>query len=125
MAKGPAGRGRAGRRGGRWPGGDRPASARAGGPRPGGGELNGLAEYAKARIAETEASAPHPIALERSIEAGGQVVGVVLLLESGSENGEVPVLVDCDEVLAPRRRRWPRWRSSTPATTLSERCEGA
>lgn len=88
------------------------AAAEAGGPvaivlpprglaarAPGGGELNGLAEYAKARIAETEASAPHPIALERSIEAGGQVVGVVLLLESDSENGEVPVLVDCDEVL--------------------------
>ncbi len=88
------------------------AAAEAGGPvaivlpprglaarAPGGGELNGLAEYAKARIAETEASAPHPIALERSIEAGGQVVGVVLLLESDSENGDVPVLVDCDEVL--------------------------
>jgi PucR family transcriptional regulator, purine catabolism regulatory protein len=88
------------------------AAAEAGGPvaivlpprglaarAPGGGELNGLAEYAKARIAETEASAPHPIALERSIEAGGQVVGVVLLLESDSEDGEVPVLVDCDEVL--------------------------
>jgi sugar diacid utilization regulator len=88
------------------------AAAEAGGPvaivlpprglaarAPGGGELNGLAEYAKARIAETEASAPHPIALERSIEAGGQVVGVVLLLESDSENDEVPVLVDCDEVL--------------------------
>ena len=87
------------------------AAAEAGGPvaivlpprglaarAPGGGELNGLAEYAKARIAETEASAPHPIALERSIEAGGQVVGVVLLLEADSENGEVPVLVDCDEV---------------------------
>ena len=88
------------------------AAAEAGGPvaivlpprglaarAPDGGELNGLAEYAKARIAETEASAPHPIALERSIEAGGQVVGVVLLLESDSENGEFPVLVDCDEVL--------------------------
>jgi PucR family transcriptional regulator, purine catabolism regulatory protein len=88
------------------------AAAEAGGPvaivlparglaarAPGGGELNGLAGYAKARIAETEASPPHPIALERSIEAGGQVVGVVLLLESDSENGEIPVLVDCDEVL--------------------------
>jgi sugar diacid utilization regulator len=88
------------------------AAAEAGGPvaivlpprglaarAPGGGELTGLAEYAKARIAETEASAPHPIALERSIEAGGQVVGVVLLLESDSEYGEVPMLIDCDEVL--------------------------
>src|SRR3954471_16711121 len=48
---------------------------------PGGGELNGLAEYAKARVAETEATTQHPIALERSIEAGGRIVGVVLLLE--------------------------------------------
>src|SRR3954463_8475612 len=59
------------------------AAAEAGGPvaivlpprglgaRTGGGELNGLAEYAKARVAETEAATPHPIALERSIEAGG------------------------------------------------------
>jgi sugar diacid utilization regulator len=63
------------------------------------GELNGLAEYAKARVAETGATAPDPIALERSIEAGGQIVGVVLLLEEGSENGEEPVLVDREEVL--------------------------
>ena len=50
--------------------------------------MNGLAEYAKARVAETEARAPSPIALERAIEAGGQIVGVVLLLESESEDGE-------------------------------------
>src|SRR5262245_35132998 len=50
---------------------------------PGGGELNGVAEYAKARVAETEATATEPIALERPIEAGGQIVGVVLLLEEG------------------------------------------
>jgi sugar diacid utilization regulator len=86
------------------------AAAEAGGPvaivlplrglaarAPGGGELNGLAEYAKARLAETDASAPDAIALERAIEAGGQVVGVVLLLEGASEGGEVPV--DRDEVL--------------------------
>jgi sugar diacid utilization regulator len=69
-------------------------SARA----PGGGELNGLAEYAKARVAETAAATPELIALERSIEAGGRVVGVVLLLESEAADGE-PVLVDRDEVL--------------------------
>jgi sugar diacid utilization regulator len=66
---------------------------------PGGGELNGLSEYAKARVAETDASAPDPIALERSIEAGGQIVGVVLLLEDGSRETEEAVLVDREEVL--------------------------
>jgi len=67
---------------------------------PGGGELNGLVEYAKARVAETQATTPDPVALERSIEAGGQIVGVVLLLEGGSEEGhEQPVLVDREEVL--------------------------
>jgi sugar diacid utilization regulator len=67
---------------------------------PGGGELNGLAEYAKARVAETKASSPHPIALERDIEAGGQIVGVVLLLENDPADGpEPPLLVDREEVL--------------------------
>jgi hypothetical protein len=88
------------------------AAAEAGGPvaivlpprglaarAPGGGELNGLAEYAKARVAEIDATAPDRIALERSIEAGGRIVGVVLLLESELEDGESPVLVDRDEVL--------------------------
>jgi sugar diacid utilization regulator len=87
------------------------AAAEAGGPvaivlpprglaarAPGGGELNGLAEYAKARVAETDAAAPDLIELERSIEAGGRIVGVVLLLESESADGEA-VLVDRDEVL--------------------------
>jgi sugar diacid utilization regulator len=87
------------------------AAAEAGGPvaivlpprglaarAPGGGELNGLAEYAKARVAETDAPAPDLIELERSIEAGGRIVGVVLLLESESADGEA-VLVDRDEVL--------------------------
>jgi sugar diacid utilization regulator len=64
------------------------------------GELNGLAEYAKARVANAKATAPDPISLERSIEAGGQTVGVVLLLEEPSENtDEVAVLVDREEVL--------------------------
>jgi sugar diacid utilization regulator len=66
---------------------------------PDGGELNGLAEYAKARVAETAASAPDPIVLERSIEAGGQIVGVVLLLNEAAGDGDEPVLIDRDEVL--------------------------
>jgi sugar diacid utilization regulator len=66
---------------------------------PDGGELNGLAEYAKARVAATRATAPDPIAMERSIEAGGQIVGVVLLLDQRSGNGGQPVLVDREEVL--------------------------
>jgi sugar diacid utilization regulator len=87
------------------------AAAEAGGPvaivlptrglaarAPGGGELNGLAEYAKARVAETEASAPE-IALERPIEAGGRIVGVVLLLDADEVEGEQPILVDREEVL--------------------------
>jgi sugar diacid utilization regulator len=88
------------------------AAAEAGGPvaivlpprglaarAPSGGELNGLAEYAKARVANTKATAPDPIALERSIEAGGQTVGVVLLLEEPSNTLEAAVLVDREEVL--------------------------
>jgi sugar diacid utilization regulator len=88
------------------------AAAEAGGPvaivvpprglaarAPGGGELNGLAEYANARVADTEATAPDPIALERSIEAGGQRVGVVMLLGEDSPDAEAPVLVDREEVL--------------------------
>jgi sugar diacid utilization regulator len=40
------------------------------------------------------------VALERSIEAGGQIVGVVLLLEGqGADSEEHPVLVDREEVL--------------------------
>jgi sugar diacid utilization regulator len=88
------------------------AAAEAGGPvaillpprglaarSPGDGEMNGLAEYAKARIADSEASAPAAVALERAIEAGGQIVGVVLLLESEPGNGELDLRVDREEVL--------------------------
>ena len=88
------------------------AAAEAGGPvaivlpprglaarAPGGGELNGLAEYAKARVAQTKATTPAPIVLERTIEAGGSTVGIVLLLEAESADGDGPVLVDRDEVL--------------------------
>src|SRR3954451_10308007 len=82
------------------------AAAEAGGPvaivlpprglaaRAGGGELNGLAEDAKARVGETEPVTRHPVALERSIEAGGRIVGVVLLMESGDGDGDGAVLVD-------------------------------
>src|SRR5919107_6163445 len=83
------------------------AAAEAGGPvaivlpprglaarAPGGGELNGLAEYAKARVTEATATAPDPIALERSIEAGGRTGGGGLFLEGGAEGGEKPVPVD-------------------------------
>jgi sugar diacid utilization regulator len=65
----------------------------------GGGELNGLAEYAKARVADGKAAAPDRIALERSIEAGGQRVGVVLLFEDDSGEDELPVKVNREEVL--------------------------
>ena len=89
------------------------AAAEAGGPvaivlpprglaarAPGGGELNGLAEYAKARVADPGVTAPDPISLERSIEAGGQTVGVVLLLDEHSADGdEEAILVDREEVL--------------------------
>ena len=64
---------------------------------PGGGELNGLAEYARARVAETSAPSPDSIALERSIEAGGQTVGVVLLLAVDADSEAL--LVDREEVL--------------------------
>src|SRR3954470_16875143 len=82
------------------------AAAEAGGPvaivlpprglaarAPGGGELNGLAEYPKAGVAETKAAKPELVELERSIEAGGRPVGVVLLLASESADDETPVLV--------------------------------
>jgi sugar diacid utilization regulator len=88
------------------------ASAEAGGPvaimlparglaarAPGDGNLNGLAEYAKARVADETATSPHPVALERPIEAGGQRVGIVLLLEQEEGAMDEPVLVDRDEVL--------------------------
>ena len=66
---------------------------------PGGGGLNGLAEYARARVADTEATSPDPVALERSIEAGGQTLGIVLLLDDLATDAESPVKVDRDEVL--------------------------
>lgn len=68
-------------------------SARA----PRGGGLNGLAEYALARVADAEADPPQPIFGEEAVIASGERVGVVLLL-AGDEDGP-EVAVDTDEVL--------------------------
>ena len=63
-----------------------------------GAGINGLAEYAKARIDEADAAPPYPIAGEEPVIAGGEVVGVVVLL--AGENGDEPDLpIDRDEVL--------------------------
>ncbi len=68
-------------------------SARA----PGGGELNGLAEYALARVADAEADPPLPIFGEEAVIASGERVGVVLLLAGADDAPEVAV--DTAEVL--------------------------
>ena len=68
-------------------------SARA----PGGGELNGLAEYALARVADAEADPPQPIVGEEAVIASGERVGVVLLLAGADDAPEVAV--DTAEVL--------------------------
>jgi sugar diacid utilization regulator len=65
---------------------------------PGGGELNGLAEYARARIAETDAEPPEPVLLEQPVVVSGEQVGVVLLLaDPGGEEAELAI--DRDEIL--------------------------
>ncbi|MDP9188768.1 MAG: helix-turn-helix domain-containing protein [Actinomycetota bacterium] len=69
-------------------------SARA----PAGDETNGLAEYALARVAGSEADPPQPIAGEEPVIAGGERVGVVLLLVA-AEGGEPEIAVDRGEVL--------------------------
>lgn len=68
-------------------------SARA----PAGEELNGLAEYAKARVADADASPPYPIAGEEPVIAGGETVGVVVLLAGEGDEPDIPI--DRDEVL--------------------------
>ena len=87
------------------------AAAEAGGPvaivlparglaarAPGEADLNGLAEYARARVAEANPAPPQPIAHEISIEAGGEPVGLVLLLAQENQSEEA-ALVDRDGVL--------------------------
>ncbi|HEX2359458.1 MAG TPA: helix-turn-helix domain-containing protein [Solirubrobacterales bacterium] len=65
---------------------------------PGGGELNGLAEYARARIAAVEAEPPEPVLLEEPVVVGGEQVGVVLLL-AGRDREEAELPVDRGEIL--------------------------
>jgi hypothetical protein len=87
------------------------AAAEAGGPvaivlparglaarAPGDGDLNGLAEYARGRVADARVSPPFPIADEAAIEAGGERVGVVLLL-ADQDSDEKPPAVDREAVL--------------------------
>ena len=87
------------------------AAAEAGGPvaivlsarglaarAPGEADLNGLAEYTRARVADANPAPPQPIAHEISIEAGGEPVGLVLLLAQENQSEEA-ALVDRDRVL--------------------------
>jgi sugar diacid utilization regulator len=87
------------------------AAAEAGGPvaivlparglaarAPGEANLNGLAEYTRAKVADANPAPPQPIAHETSIEAGGEPVGLVLLLAEDEES-EKAALVDRDGVL--------------------------
>jgi sugar diacid utilization regulator len=56
---------------------------------PGQEQLNGLSDYARAKVAGEEPAPPERIALEEPITAGGEQVGVVLLLsEEGEAGGE-------------------------------------
>jgi sugar diacid utilization regulator len=87
------------------------AAAEAGGPvaivlparslaarAPGEADLNGLAEYTRAKVADADPAPPQPIAHEALIEAGGEPVGLVLLLAE-DEDSEKAALVDRDGVL--------------------------
>jgi sugar diacid utilization regulator len=65
---------------------------------PGEADLNGLAEYARAKVADASPAPPQPIAHETSIEAGGKRVGLVLLLADEGEREEA-ALVDRDAIL--------------------------
>jgi len=62
-------------------------------------KLNGLAEYATARVGAGGVKAPAAVTLEQPIVAGGEEVGIVLLLQG--ENGVDPpeIAVDCGEIL--------------------------
>ncbi len=90
------------------------AAAEAGGPvaivlparglaarAPGDEHLNGLADYASAKVAGQEPAPPERIALEEQVTAGGDPVGLVLLLadqDSEVEGKPIP-LVDSADVL--------------------------
>jgi hypothetical protein len=65
---------------------------------PGEADLNGLAEYTRAKVADADPAPPQPIVHETSIEAGGEPVGLVLLLAEDGES-EKAALVDRDGVL--------------------------
>src|SRR5687767_7777554 len=65
---------------------------------PDGSELNGLAEYARRRLEDGEATPPQPIAHEAAVVAGGEQVGIVVLLDGDEDAGpELPI--DREEVL--------------------------
>lgn len=70
-------------------------SARA----PGNGEINGLAEYARARIEDARAPASDGVRLEQSIVAGDEAIGLVLLLAGDTEDDDGAPMVDRAEVL--------------------------
>jgi sugar diacid utilization regulator len=69
---------------------------------PGEERLNGLADYARAKVAGEEPAPPERIAVEEAVTAGGEQVGVVLLLadDGDGERAEEPKpLVDSADVL--------------------------
>jgi sugar diacid utilization regulator len=68
---------------------------------PGEEHLNGLADYARAKVAGEEPAPPERIAVEEAVTAGGEQVGVVLLLagEAGAGEVEPKPLVDSADVL--------------------------
>ena len=65
--------------------------------------INGLAEYAKARLADADASPPHPIAGEEPVIAGGEMVGMVLASWRPSRATSPTSPIDRERG-APRRR---------------------
>jgi sugar diacid utilization regulator len=89
------------------------AAAEAGGPvaivlparglaarAPGDEQLNGLADYASAKVAGQEPAPPERIALEEQVAAGGEPVGLVLLLaDQADADGQPTPLVDSADVL--------------------------
>jgi hypothetical protein len=66
---------------------------------PGDGEVNGLAEYARARLEDAKAPDPDRVQLEQTIVAGDESIGVVLLLADGEDPESTGGLVDRAEVL--------------------------